>query len=152
VRCAGFERYGEDWLGGDAPAEFEAHLRSCARCRAAAEEIAGSRALLKVLRADPPEASPAFWARLEDALTQADRKAEFWASLVWTAQRAALALGALALGLGLWLWSHPAPPVAAFDAPEVFLAEDTPLPGPGTSEPLDRDQVVLTLVAREQEE
>jgi len=152
MKCADFERYCEDWLGGAASAEFDAHLRTCQRCRAAAEEYAGTRAFFAVYRADAPEPSQGFWSRLEAGLTEADRKAEFWASLALTAQRAALALGTFALALGLWLWTHPAPPVAAFDDPQAFLAGESGLPGPGTNGQLDRDQVVLTLVARQQEE
>lgn len=148
MTCADFERYCEDWLSGAAPAEFEAHLRSCERCRAAAEELAGTRSLLALFRAEPPEPAPSFWARLEDALTESDRRAEFWASLAFAARRAALALGALALALGLWIWTHPVPPVAAFDDPQSFLTGDSNLPGPGPDGQLDRDQVVLTLVAR----
>lgn len=152
MKCADFERYCEDWLSGAASPEFEAHLRACARCRTAAEEFAGTRALFALFRADPPELSQGFWVRLEDGMAEADRKAEFWTSLALTAQRAVVALGVLALGLGLWIWTHPAPPVAAFDAPQTYLAEDSALPGPGVNGQLDRDQVVLTLVARQQEE
>lgn len=152
MKCADFERYCEDWLSGVAAEEFEAHLRSCDRCRAAAEDLADTCALFPLFRAEPPEPSQGFWVRLEDGLTEADRKAEFWTSLTLTAQRAVFALGVLALALGLWIWTHPAPPVAAFDAPQTFLAEDSTLPGPGANGQLDRDQVVLTLVARQQEE
>ena len=152
MKCADFERYCEDWLSGVAVEEFEAHLRSCDRCRAAAEDLADTCALFALFRAEPPEPSQTFWAHLEDSMAEADRKAEFWASLALTAQRAALALGTFAVALGLWLWTHPAPPVAAFDDPQAFLAGESGLPGPGTNEQLDRDQVVLTLVARQQEE
>ena len=152
MKCADFERYYEDWLSGVAGEEFDAHLRSCDRCRAAAGDLAGTRALFALFRADPPEPSQGFWVRLEDGMAEADRKAEFWTSLALTAQRAVVALGVLALGLGLWIWTHPAPPVAAFDAPQTYLAEDSALPGPGANGQLDRDQVLLTLVARQQEE
>ena len=77
MKCADFERYAEDWLSGTAPPEFEAHLRSCQRCRNAAEEIAGMRPLFESLRREPPEATATFWARLEEGLREADRKAEF---------------------------------------------------------------------------
>lgn len=151
MHCAEFERYCEDWLNGTAPEEFEAHLRSCEHCRLAAEGISGTRAVFGLFREDPPEPTKRFWVRLENSLTESDRKAEFWASLAFAAQRAAVALGVLAFALGLWLWTHPAPTVAAFDAPETFLADDSSLPGPGANGQLDRDQVVLTLVARQQE-
>ena len=151
MKCADLKRHAEDWLSGAAPPEIEAHLRTCARCRRLAMEIAGTLPLLEALRTDPPEASLTFWARLEEGLREVDRKAEFWSSLALSAQRAALVLGALALALGLWVWTQPAAPVAAFDAPQVFIIEDSSLPGPASNGALDRDQVVLTLVAQREE-
>lgn len=151
MKCADLERYWEDWLGGTAPPEFEDHLRACERCRALAGGLAKSRTLFEILRHDPPEPSSAFWARLEASLRQADRKAEFWALLALSARRATVALAALAMALGLWVWTHPALPVAAFDAPQTFLVDDATLPGPATNGQIDRDQVVLTLVERREE-
>lgn len=151
MKCADFERNGEAWLSGAAPAEFEAHLRACERCRTAAEEIAGTRSLLGLLRAEAPEPSATFWARLEVGLREADRKNESWTVLALSARRVAAALATVALALALWIWTHPAAPAAAFDAPETYLQDDSTLPGPGVSGQLDRDQVLLTLVARQGE-
>ena len=151
MQCADFERHCEDWLDATPPPEFEAHRRACERCRALAEELAGTRGLFGSIRREPPEPSAAFWARLEEGLSEADRKAEFWALLALSARRTAVALAALAMALGLWVWTHPAPPLSAFDAPQTFLVDDASLPGPATYGQIDRDQVVLTLVARREE-
>lgn len=151
MTCSDFARFAEDWLSGTAPPECEAHLRTCARCQRVAAEIAGARTLFAALSQEAPEPSAAFWAHLEDGLREADRKAEFWSLLALSGKRAVVVLGTLALVLGLWVWAQSAPPAAAFDAPQVFIADDPSLPGPASIGALDRDQVLLTLVAQREE-
>lgn len=147
MKCREIERYFEDWLGQAAPPAVEEHLRQCPRCRALAEGLSRTSAWLSVLSQEPVEPSPAFWARLRARLEEADRRGDFWASLVWLSSRSAAILTALALILALWVLSWPAPPATPFDAPQAYLESST-LPGPDGNGQLDRDQVLLTLVAQ----
>lgn len=147
MKCSEMERYFEDWLEKAAPPAVEEHLRQCARCRELAEELSRTSAWLSVLSEEPGEPSPAFWARLRGRLEEADRGADFWTSLAGLSRRTVAVLTALALVLALWVLSRPEPPVTAFDAPQAYL-DDSALPGPGGNGQLDRDQVVLTLVAQ----
>ncbi len=108
--CADYEMLLEDYLAGDlrgADAErATAHLATCAACRGALEEAAGSARLVEVagiLAGQAPEPGPAFapivMARIRGAEQPSAPETRFWRPFVWLAWRfaatAALALAAL---------------------------------------------------------
>lgn len=147
MRCQEAERLWEEWLGGARLPELERHLESCSACRQQAAELARTAGWVRLLHEETPSPGPAFWARLRRRLEEEERAVEFGDALAWAAARVVLALAALVFLLGLTLLtvSSPAPAVADFDAPQTYLDEST-----GTAlanGQLDRDQVVLTLVA-----
>ena len=148
MKCTDFEAYWEDRLKGEAPAALEQHLRECAHCRELAGELARTAGWLALLKQEPPEPNPAFWIQLKEKLEERERGRDFWAALGWAAGRAALALTVLVLTLAVGMvWQITHAEVAEFDGPQVYLQESpgsVPLPTNGR---LNRDQVVLTLVA-----
>jgi hypothetical protein len=152
MKCTELEPYWEDWLSGFAPAAVERHLRQCAECRALAEELARQPAWLAQARLETPEASAAFWPRLRDAIGGREATGDFWSALAWASARAAVALAVLVLLLtAVLLQQSTQPAVAEFDGPQVYLEESpgsVPLPVNGR---LSRDQVVLTLVAQQEQ-
>jgi hypothetical protein len=102
-------------LGGaddPSPAELDAHLRACDRCRNDVEE------LRRVLRAtaddDVPVRGPEYgsqvWARLEPRLPRAGR-ARWETARPWLAAAAAMLLAVTAFVAGRW--SHPVTPVSS---------------------------------------
>ena len=149
MNCTDLEAYWEDWRDGEAPAAFEKHLRDCPHCRELAEELARTRRWLALLQQEPPEPHPAFWIHLKEKLEEPERGRDFWASLVWVASRASLALAVLVMAVAVGVvWQTAHTEVAEFDGPQVYLQEtpgSVPLPTNGR---LNRDQVVLTLVAQ----
>ncbi len=151
MTCKETANYFEEWRSGTAPAGFEEHLRECAACRELAAELVRAAAWLEAARLETPEPGPSFWPRLEARLEEADRRADFWAALGWAASRTAVALAAVALILTLWVWreSSPSTQQVAFDAPQVYLG-DSSLPGTGANRQLNRDEVLLTLVAQQE--
>ncbi|MGH9862356.1 MAG: hypothetical protein ACRD35_02930 [Candidatus Acidiferrales bacterium] len=151
MTCKEMELYFEEWRSGRAPAAFEEHLRQCVACRELAEELGRAAAWLGATALEAPEPGPAFWARLRARLEEADRRADFWGALGWVAGRAALVLSAVVLILTVWVWRESAPSngQVAFDAPQSYL-EDSSLPGTGAGRQLNRDEVLLTLVAQQE--
>lgn len=147
MRCGELERFWEDWLSGNAPAEVDQHLKSCPRCCALANGLTQTSRWLALLRQEPPEPSAAFWARLRQRLEETERHADFWTALTVAAGRAAVALAVLVLLLTVWIMRQPSEPaVAEFDTPQIYLEETAGLPV--GSQQLTRDGVVLTLVAQ----
>jgi hypothetical protein len=131
-----------------AAAELEQHLRACAGCRERAAELEPTSHWLLLLTQEAPAASNAFWPRLREQLEAADRRRDFSAVLVAFAQRAAAVLAAVVLLLTVGVLQESAESgVAEFDAPQTYLGDVPGSPGPANGQ-LDRDQVVLTLVAR----
>jgi len=148
MNCKQFEALWEDWLAGRPAPALVDHLRDCEACRAVAEELQQSSAWLATLKQAPPEASPAFWVRLREALEAREQRAEFWAALARVAGRAAVTLAALVLLFTVFvLETPPQPAVAEFGAPPTYV--DDPAAGLAAGNGrLNRDQVVLTLVAQ----
>lgn len=150
MKCDQLETHWEAWLEGTAPAELEQHLRECPRCRQVAGELRRTTTWVGLLLKPPHEPGPAFWARLEERLAASDRDANFWATLSWAASRMVLALALLVLLVTAWMVATPSRQVgvAEIDLPpsEVQAAAVIP-PAEGT---LNRDQVVLTLVAQKE--
>ena len=152
MKCSELEPYWEDWLSGFAPPEVERHIRQCAECRALADELARQPAWLAQTRLEAPEASAAFWPRLREAIEASEAKSDFWGALAWASARAAVALAVLVLLLTVTILQQSSQTaVAEFDGPQVYLEESpgaVPLPVNGR---LSRDQVVLTLVAQQEQ-
>lgn len=146
MTCRQMEGYWEEWLGGAAPPELERHLEACAACRQRAAELTRTSHWLALLQQEPVEPDPAFWVRLREQLEQREQAAQFWSALAWMAGRAALALAVLLVlfTLGVVL-RPPEPALADFDAPQAYL--ESPTGVPVANGQLNRDQVVLTLVA-----
>lgn len=144
MSCRQFEEHWEEWLRGTPPPELTRHLEACAACRRQAEELKQSSAWLAALRVETPPPGPAFWARLRERLEAPGAAADFWEGLSWAAARAAWALAVLVLLLGLGVLLEPAP-TAEFDQPLGYLEESSGVAVANGQ--LDRDQVVLTLVA-----
>jgi len=145
MRCKELEQYWEEWLRGSAPAELAEHLERCPACRQLTAELERTAAWLASLGEEPALPGPAFWARLRQRLEAEERAGDLWASLNWVAARAALALAVLAFFLTLGVLLEPPAAVADFDTPQGYLAETTGVAGANGQ--LNRDQVVLTLVA-----
>ncbi|MGH9789448.1 MAG: anti-sigma factor family protein [Candidatus Acidiferrales bacterium] len=152
MKCSELEPYWEDWLSGFAPPAVDRHLRECAECRALAEELARMPAWLAHARVEGAQPSPAFWTRLREQIEAREAKGDFWASLAWASARAAVALAVLVLLLAAALLQQSSQSaVAEFDGPQVYLEDSpgsVPLPVNGR---LSRDQVVLTLVAQQEQ-
>ena len=152
MKCSELEPYWEDWLSGFAPPAVDRHIRQCEECRALADELTRMPAWLAHARLEMTEPSPAFWPRLREQIEASEAKTDFWAALGWASARAAVALAVLVLLLGAVLLQQSSQSaVAEFDGPQVYLEETpgaVPLPTNGR---LSRDQVVLTLVAQQEE-
>lgn len=146
MSCAEFEKQWEEWLNGAASPEMERHLEVCNRCRNLAAELPRTSQWVAALREEPREPEPAFWARLEEQLGESQRDADFWAALGWASSRVVLALAVLAFLLAAWLMqAPPRPAVAEFDAPQTYVSAAGAVSVQNGQ--LNRDQVVLTLVA-----
>lgn len=111
--------------GGALPAETEAHLRSCARCR---NEVAALEATLRRVReVEVPDPSPLFWDHL--------------AARVRTAVAREPAPRRAGLTLPGWRWWAPASGLATAVVALVFAVGGpagspvTPVPGPLASRP-----------------
>ncbi len=151
MTCKETANYFEEWRSGSASAGFEEHLRECAACRELAEELGRTAGWLEAARLEATEPGPAFWSRLGARLEEVDRRADFWAALGWAASRATVVLAAVVLLLTVWVWREGSPSngQVAFDAPQSYL-EDSSLPGTGAGRQLNRDEVLLTLVAQQE--
>ena len=118
MACARFEPLIALYVGGELAApEVEEHLRTCAGCRAFAEELERSQAALRGLREEEaPEAALAeVRGRVLDEI--ASRKPSWWFALRWRyALAPAAAVVALLVTLSPRLLVSPSPP--------------PPLPGP----------------------
>jgi len=146
MSCKRFDQEWEVWLGGQASRDFLEHLGRCRACAEQARELEQTHEWLTPLRQEPPLPPPAFWARLVERLEAEDRGADFWTALNWVAARATLALVVLVLLMTLGALLEPAPAaVADFDAPQPYFEENRGVVLANGQ--LNRDQVVLTLVA-----
>ncbi len=121
------ERGLEDYLGGSASHEFEAHLASCGTCREEVLEIQELSGLLSGMMtvADPVEPRLGFSSRVLRNI-QAQRKPSFWNVLVVDPGFARNIVVASLLGiavLGGYLASAPGDSAAQADhTPEAVLA------------------------------
>ena len=146
MSCKRFEQEWEGWLRGQASRDFLEHLGECRACADQAAELGRTREWLAPLRQEPPLPGAAFWARLAERLEAEDRAGDFWTALNWVAARATLALVVVVLLMILGALLEPAPAaVADFDTPQAYLEEASGVTVANGQ--LNRDQVVLTLVA-----
>lgn len=148
--CSQVEKHWEEWLSGKSLPELERHLEGCPRCRQQADELVRTSAWVGLLEQEPGVPGPAFWVRLRQRLEEGERVADPWEALGWMGARAALVLGVILLlvTLGVWLRAPAtAPAVADYDARQTNL-DDRPIIVPVGYSELERDQVVLTLVAQ----
>ena len=146
MSCRRFEPEWEGWLRGQASRDFLEHLGECRACADQAAELGRTREWLAPLRQEPPLPGAAFWARLAERLEAEDRAGDFWTALNWVAARATLALVVVVLLMILGALLEPAPAaVADFDTPQAYLEEASGVTVANGQ--LNRDQVVLTLVA-----
>ena len=147
MKCSELEKHWEEWLAETAPADVEQHLRECPDCRELATELTQTSAWVGLLLQPPHEPGPAFWVRLKERLEEGERDADFWATLGWASSRMVLALAVVVLLVTAWiLEAAPRPAVAEFDAPQTYVQAAAVVP-PANGQ-LNRDQVVLTLVAQ----
>ena len=146
MSCKRFDQEWEGWLRGQASREFLAHLGQCRACAGQAVELARTGDWLARLRQEPPLPDTAFWAKLAERLEAEDRAGDSWTALSWVAARATLALAVLVLLMTLGVLLQPSPAaVTDFDAPQSYLEESNGVAVANGQ--LNRDQVVLTLVA-----
>ena len=131
--------------------EIDRHLATCEGCREALRVMRQTSAWLRLSRETPLQVGPAFWMRLEAALTE--RQAEpRWFSILGDeyARPLLYALAGLVLVLGLSL-ALLEPPATA--EPSAVLAFDSPPPSTerilpaGKNGQVDREEVMVTLVA-----
>jgi anti-sigma factor RsiW len=153
--------YLEDYLtrsdGTTLPAEFTAHLVSCAECRG---ELAGMESQSRLVRVLKPvrEAEPTagFYARVLDRI-EGQRPASIWGIFLQPfGRRIAMASLALALLMGVYLFSTEPGSEPAFTAkqsnPVVMLeGEDQPGPVLGTNQEQDREAVLANLASYQEQ-
>ena len=148
MKCRELQNWLETWREGKAPAGVESHLKECAQCRAQAEESSRASLWLSFLKQEPPQLSPGFWVRFWEE--RAVGAGDFWATLAVLGRRASMALLAILLLLSAavpWFSGSEEPAQAVIEAPQPYWVQvggtsDGAVNGP------DREQVVLTLVAR----
>lgn len=148
MKCREVEQLWEEWLSGGSVPLLEQHFRECAGCRELAAELARTPAWLALLREEPREPGPAFWIGLQERLEETRFRWDFWTTLGWAASRAAVVLAVLVLLFAVAvLQAPPEPAMAEFDAPPIYV-ETAAGNVPVANGQLNRDQVMLTLVAQ----
>ena len=120
---------------GELTPGLQAHLKACADCQAAMEELQASRALLRKLPSVAPKASPWFVPRVMAAIAAREselrRSVETWAVVPRLAARLTW-ISALALLLaGTWLYEMPrsAQSRSSSDTTAESLFDPSPAPG-----------------------
>jgi hypothetical protein len=112
------ERYGgaltDVAAGGPVPAEVEAHLDSCERCR---EELAGLRRVLAIAEAEmghlvAAEPSPGLAARIRQSVATSDSSRAWRVGWLWPATAAS---AALLVAVAIWMVRATSPAGVAVD-------------------------------------
>ncbi len=159
ARCRQFQLQLEDAAGAApgakelselleaAPTALRDHLPGCANCRAAAENILGTRALLAELPSHARAAGPWFAPRVMTAIAarkaELSRAADTWTFLPKLAARFAWAsVVALLLASG-WLYQRP---VSTSTRPVAI--DITGEPVVDTAAPANNDEVLVSLAER----
>jgi len=151
MRCRDFEVRFEDYLGGMADSELEAHLTHCTECSAALEDSRLAGSLLREAWEPASEPSQAFLANvmarihLEEA--RAKSPAAFWAPLEFLASRVSLTAAVVLLALSVYLVEFaPRRNVSLGSSIRTELsASDFPQP-PG--DPVSNEEVLQSLAER----
>lgn len=152
LACAQYEALLEDHLtgslGGPEAQKLSEHLKSCARCRTALSQVAGSIPLLRV--AEPtPDPGPGF-ARLVMARIRTDREEHvrgLWQQIIPFAMRFAATAALVFVGLITYDFSSrnqvrtQVAQVRATEVRDLF-------PDPGMA-PENRDEVLMMMVAEQ---
>jgi len=150
MRCRKFEARLEDYLGGAADSELEAHLTHCADCRTALEDSRLAGNLLREAWEPASEPSRAFLAnvmariRVEEA--RAKSPAAFWTPFEFLASRLSLTAAVLLLALSVYLVEFaPRRIVLPTSIRTELSASDFPQP-PG--DPVSNEEVLISLAER----
>jgi hypothetical protein len=150
MRCRKFEARCEDYLGGAADSELDAHLTHCADCRTALEDSRLAGNLLREAWEPTSEPSRAFLANvmarihLEEARSKSP--AAFWAPFEFLASRLSLTAAVLLLALSVYLVEFAPRRIALPTSIRTELsASDFPQP-PG--DPVSNEEVLMSLAER----
>ena len=150
MRCRKFEARLEDYLGGAADSELDAHLTHCADCRTALEDSRLAGNLLREAWEPASEPSRAFLAnvmariRVEEA--RAKSPAAFWTPFEFLASRLSLTAAVLLLALSVYLVEFaPRRIVLPTSIRTELSASDFPQP-PG--DPVSNEEVLVSLAER----
>jgi predicted anti-sigma-YlaC factor YlaD len=138
------------------PAEFTAHLMSCADCRDELAQMEGQSRMVRILK--PPaeaEPGPGFYARVLERI-DAQRPASIWNIFLQPfGRRLAMASLTLALLMGVYMFStEPGTSTNASNVsgPVVMLnGEDQPGPVLGTNQEQDRGAVLVNLATYQEQ-
>ena len=150
MRCRKFEARLEDYLGGAADSELEAHLTHCADCRTALEDSRLAGNLLREAWEPASEPSRAFlanvMARIHVEEARAKSPAAFWTPFEFLASRLSLTAAVLLLALSVYLVGFaPRRIVLPASIQTELSAADFPQP-PG--DPVSNEEVLLSLAER----
>jgi hypothetical protein len=134
---------------GELAPQLLAHLSDCADCRAAAEELQKSRALLRGLPSNGAQASPWFVARVMTAIAAREselrRSAETWTVVPRLAARLTWISALVLLLAGTWLYEMPRSAQSRSSSDTTAESLFDPSPSPAA-----QDDVLATQVERAQ--
>src|SRR2546423_798125 len=143
----------EDYLGGRAPRDFQAHLDRCSECAeevVAMRELSGMFSVLRPQEDAPQEVPPAFYVQVAQRIESSRPKPIFWNVFSQEPsflRRVAFASLMLLAILGSYLASRESV-YSKVRSPEVLMAEhDTSGPHDGGA---DRGPMLVTLAAYRQ--
>jgi anti-sigma factor RsiW len=146
--CRKFEVRFEDYLEGAADPELEAHIASCAHCRAAVEDARLAGELLREAWGPVPEGresfAPQVMSRIAREETRAASPAAFWAPLEFLASRVSLTAAMVLLALSFYLKFAPHRFAVPGNRAEV-TASDFPQP---PTDPVSNEEVLQSLAER----
>ena len=145
--CRKFESRLEDYLGGAADFELEAHLAHCERCRAALEDSRLAGDLLREAWEPASEPSRMFLAKVMAEIRREEARvgsrAAFWAPLELLASRLSLTAAMVLLALSVYLVEFaPHRSVTTRAIRTELSASDFPQP-PG--DPVSNEEVLQSL-------
>jgi hypothetical protein len=148
--CRELEARFEDYLGGAADPELQAHLLQCERCAMALEDARFASSLLREALEPASEPTQAFlanvMARIHLEENQAKSPASFWAPLEFLASRVSLTAAVVLLALSVYLIEFAPHRNLTLGAIHTELsASDFPQP---PSDPVSNEEVLQSLAER----